>query len=248
MNKVYKIDITKNFDFSIYSDATLLNIMNEYNKITYKDRNKILYLQQQDFFKVPHVEFSYLWGKEKVFYPFSSKLFKVLDTNLADTSLQLHPLKTEKYYCLNDNTSITDTTNNIKFKKGEYVSIPNNTIHSLLKGSRVFEEQDNLIFDNVETIRINDKLNRKVSTPQEYVKYLLPQFSKKFSKENLSNYNGENSKFIFVADGEVEIECNNEKTILNEKEELYYLSKQVKINEVKGYVRIIECEFYKLGD
>ncbi len=248
MNKVYKIDITKKFDFSIYSDATLLNIMNEYNKITYKDRNKILYLQQQNFFKVPHVEFSYLWGKEKVFYPFSSKLFKVLDTNLADTSLQFHPLKTEKYYCLNDNTAITDTTNNIKCKKGEYVSIPNNAIHSLLKGSRVFEEQDNLIFDNVETIRINDKLNRKVSTPQEYVKYLLPQFLKKFSKENLLNYNGENSKFIFIADGEVEIECNNEKTILNEKEELYYLSKRVKINKVKGYVRIIECEFYKLGD
>ena len=172
----------------------------------------------------------------------------MLDTNLADTSLQLHPLKTEKYYCLNDNTVITDTTNNIKCKKEEYVSIPNNTIHSLLKGSRVFEEQDNLIFDNVETIRINDKLNRKVSSPQEYVKYLLPQFLKKFSKENLLNYNGENSKFIFIADGEVEIECNNEKIILNEKEELYYLSKRVKINKVKGYVRIIECEFYKLGD
>ena len=73
MNKVFKINITKKFDFSIYSDATLLNIMNEYNKITYKDRNKNFYLQQQNFFKVPYVEFSYLWGKEKVFYPFSSK-------------------------------------------------------------------------------------------------------------------------------------------------------------------------------
>ena len=248
MNKVYKINITKNFDFSIYSDETLLNIMNEYNKITYKDRNKILYLQQQDFFKVPHVEFSYLWGKEKVFYAFSSKLFKVLDTNLADTSLQIHQLKTEKYYCLNNDTVITDMTNSIKCKKGEFVNIPNNTIHSLSKGSRVFEEQDNLIFDNAETIRINDKLNRKVSTPQEYVKYLLPQFLKKISKDSLLNYDGENNKFIFIADGEVEIECNNKKLILNEKEELYYLSKQVKINKVKGYVRIIECEFYKLGD
>lgn len=248
MNKVYKIDITKDFDFSIYSDKTLLNIMNEYNKATYKNRNEILRLQQQGFFKVPHIEFSYLWGKEKVFYPFSSKLFKVLDTSLADTSLQLHPLKTEKYYCLNDNTTITDMTNYIKCKKGEYISIQNNTLHSLLKGSKVFEEQDNLIFDNAETIRINDKLNRKVSTPQEYVKYLLPQFLKKISKESLSNYNGENNKFIFIADGEVEIKCNNKKIVLKTKDELYYLNKQVEINKIKGLVRVIECEFYKLGD
>ena len=248
MNKVYKIDITKDFDFSLYNNTTLLNIMNEYNKITYKNRNIILNLQQQDFFKVPYTEFTYLWGKEKVFYPFSTKLFKVLDTNLADTSLQLHPLKTEKYYCLNNTTIVTDMINDIKCQKGYYINIPNNTIHSLLKGSRVFEEQDNLIFDNAETIRIYDKLNRKVSLPQEYVKYLLPQFLKKFSKENLTNYNGKNNKFIFIADGEVEIECNNNKIILTDKEQLYYLNKQVKINKIKGFVRIIECEFYKLGD
>ena len=76
MNKVYKIKITKNFDFSIYSDATLLNIMNEYNKITYKDRNKILYLQQNNFFKVPHVEFSFLWGKENAFIHFLQNYLK----------------------------------------------------------------------------------------------------------------------------------------------------------------------------
>ena len=35
---------------------------------------------------------------------------------------------------------------------GKAFNIPNNTIHSLLKGSRVFEEQDNLIFDSAETI------------------------------------------------------------------------------------------------
>ena len=53
---------------------------------------------------------------------------------------------------------------------------------------------------------------------------------------------------LYLADGEVEIECNNNKIILTDKEQLYYLNKRVKINKIKGFVRIIECEFYKLGD
>ena len=248
MNIIYDISFIKNVDLSIYNDSSLFKIMNNYNKVMYDNKNLIIKLLEKDFFKVPHVDFLCPWGKEKVFYPFTSKLFKVLETNLADTSLQLHPLKTERYYSLSDNTVVADSHSIMDCKKDEIIVIPNNTVHSLLKGSKVFEEQDNLIFDDRETIRFSDKLNREVSKSQEYVKYLLPQFLKKFYKEKVSNYSGDGNKFVFIADGEVEIECGAEKFVLKETEELYYLSDKVDIISISGHVIVLDCIFYKLGE
>lgn len=246
MNKIYNIKLTKKVDLSIYKDKNLYEMMNEYNKETYKNIDLITEYIKKDFFKVPSIKYSYAWGQEKVFYPFTSKLYKVLETSINDTSIQIHPLKTEKYLSLSDNTIITDKANTVRCKKGEVINIPNNTIHSLLKNSRVLEEQDNLIFDNKETVRIEDKLKRKVSEPQEYIKYLLPQFLNHFNIEKLKNYNGRNDKFIYIADGKVEIEYKGIKISLEENEELYYLSKNVKINKIEGLVKIIECEYYKV--
>lgn len=247
MNKIYNFTFTNQRDLSIYYDKELFEIMNIYNKVTFENIDALDRLLDNHVFKVPHVIYEYPWGKEKVFYPFTSKLFKVLETSISDTSLQIHPLKSEAYYSLNDSTIVNDNYESFECKTGDYIFIPNNTMHTLLTGSKVFEEQDNLIFDANETVRIIDKLDRKVAEPQEYVKYLLPQFLKKCIKQEVVNYDGQHAKFIFVSNGSVEIEYNGIVDILSEKDELYYISDDVNIIKCTGFVRIIKCEFYRVS-
>ena len=131
-------------------------------------------------------------------------------------------------------------------KKFSTVNIPKNTIHSLKKGSKVFEEQDNNLFDNRETIRIFDSLNRKVDSPQDYLKYLLPQHKDKMEINGSieSDYTLNGDKFVFLIEGEIIVEDRGKKIFLNEKEELYFLKNSIKIKEIKGKVKIINCRYY----
>lgn len=247
MNKIYNIGIVSDIDLSVYLNNNLIKYMNEYNKLSFDNIDMLKELLKRDYFLVPSKMYEQPWGKEKVFLPFTTKLFKVLETSISDTSIQLHPMKTEKYLSLSNNTFLTNSNKTICCKRGKLINIPKNSIHSLLKNSRVFEDQDNLIFDNKETVRLNDVLKRKVSTPQEYIKYLLPQFLNNFKFEKLKNYNGNSNKFVFISEGEVEIEVDGIKTILSDSDELYYLDRRVKINRISGLVRVIECKYYRIS-
>lgn len=233
-------------DLSLYTNNDLIPYLNEYNQFTINELSLINDLMKQNYFKVPSILINQAWGTEKVFYPFSTKLFKIISNNLGDTSLQLHPIKNEYYISLSDETIVIDEEKEYKMKKFSTVNIPKNTIHSLKKGSKVFEEQDNNLFDNRETIRIFDSLNRKVDSPQDYLKYLLPQHKDKMEINGSieSDYTLNGDKFVFLIEGEIIVEDRGKKIFLNEKEELYFLKNSIKIKEIKGKVKIINCRYY----
>lgn len=242
INIVEKLDR----DLSIYSNNDLIPYLNECNKYTANELSVISDLMKQNYFKVPSILINQAWGTEKVFYPFSTKLFKVIYNNLGDTSLQLHPIKNEYYISLSDETIVIDEVKEYKMEKFSTMNIPKNTIHSLRKGSKVFEEQDNNLFDNRETIRIFDSLNRRIDYPQDYLKYLLPQHKEKieFNSSIESDYTLNGDKFVFLIEGEIIIEDRDKKILLNKKEELYFLDNSINIKEIKGKAKIINCKYY----
>lgn len=241
-----KIVENKNVDLSIYSDSESIKYLNENNRLTKSNLDYIMELMKKDYFIVPSKIVKQSWGAEKVFYPFSNKLFKVLSTHLGNTSLQLHPLKSEKYLSLSDKTIVLDESNEYDLKKFEFVDIKKNTIHCLKKDSKVFEEQDNNLFDSNETIRIYDSLGRSTNQPGEYYKYLLPQYKNNMFFDNCyeNKYSLDCDKFIFIAEGKIIIEINNKEIILDKNEELYFISKNVKIKRILGKIRIIDCIYY----
>ena len=88
INIVEKLDQ----DLSIYSNNALIPYLNECNQYTINELTLINDLMKKSYFKVPCIFINQAWGTEKVFYPFSTKLFKIISNNLVDTSLQLHPI------------------------------------------------------------------------------------------------------------------------------------------------------------
>ena len=237
-------------DLSLYTNNDLIPYLNEYNQFTINELSLINDLMKQNYFKVPSILINQAWGTEKAFYPFSTKLFKIISNNLGDTSLQLHPIKNEYYISLSDETIVIDEEKEYKMKKFSTVNIPKNTIHSLKKGSKVFEEQDNNLFDNRETIRIFDSLNRKVDSPQDYLKYLLPQHKDKMELNGRieSDYTLNGDKFVFLIEGEIVIKDDGKQNSLNEKEELYFFKNSVEIKEIKGKAKIIDCRYYGVNN
>ncbi len=240
------IGVTSERNFSIYSNSQITELMNNYNKYTKKNIEKINRLISKKYFIVPSLIFELDWGNEKVFLPFTNKLFKIISTYKGNTSLQLHPLKSEKYISLSDATVVNDEEKEVLLKKSEFVSINNNTIHSLKKNSIVFEEQDNNMFDLNETIRIHDSLGRNTNSPQEYYKYLLPHIKNKmqFDKVSENHYSNKSDKFVFIVDGLVKIMVDGQEIELNKINELYFVDRSIEILSVSGIARIVDCNYY----
>lgn len=239
------------FNSIFYKNENFSKYLNEYNLFVKEDIDSIEKLLKKKYFKVPFRIINQPWGYEKVFYPFSNKLIKVLCTSKGNTSVQLHPLKNEKYLALNDNTYIFNGKNDYHLKYNQFVDIKRNSVHALFKNAKVLEEQDNVLFDNNETIRLYDYLGRNISEKKDYYKFLLPQYRDEYIiYKNPPIYNLERkNKLIFIVDGSVTINLNGKNIELNEKDELYYVEKSVEIIKCNGLVRFIECTFYGIdGD
>lgn len=248
MDNTFEIKFSNNYDLSLYKNPKFAKYFNLYNKETKRIVNEIDNKYKDNYFVVPSVFYETAWGWEKVFLPFTSVLFKVLSTNKANTSLQFHPLKSEQYIALNNNTKVFDGTTIYEMKKNNFMRVPRNTLHQQKRGSLVLEEQDNVLFDNQETIRIFDDLNRKINNKKDYYKYLLPQYKNKilFSKK-YSSFNKENvDRFAFIIDGYLIINVNGEEIKLDKEKELYFIGKKVLIKKIVGYVYVTKCKYYKL--
>ncbi len=233
---------------NVYKIDKLKEYLNDNNVLTTKQINEIEDGIRKGYFKVPYIFQEQAWGIEKVFLPFSNKLFKVVSTTKANTSIQLHPLKSEKYISLDDNTLIYGENDEIRLEKYKCADIKRNTIHSMSKGSTIFEEQDNNLFDKKETIRMYDSLGREVNTPQEYYKYLLPQFKNDIVISDIPNneYDENKDKFVFIINGSMTIKINNEIVDLKGKEELFYLNKDIAIEKIIGKHKIMNCIYYEV--
>ena len=62
-------------------------------------------------FEVPFFIDKLAWGNEKIYYPFTIVLIKVLSNDVGRTSIQFHPLKTECWVALNEKTTYFDGNN-----------------------------------------------------------------------------------------------------------------------------------------
>ena len=228
-NRPKKIGYDHKFNLSIFKDSRLKLLLNDNNSKTLKYLDTFETLYDKGWFEVPYTKNQLSWGYEKVFIPFTDKLFKILENDINDTSMQIHPLKTERWLSLSNKSYLEDEFGLKKFQYLNYIEIPKNTIHLLKKGSLVFEEQDNNLFDNNETIRIYDKLGRKVNDERDYYKQLLPQYCGKIKKLNI-NYELNNipmekmDKFIFIIKGKVKVKYKEKTYILNkEKIIIFYM-------------------------
>lgn len=250
MSITLDIKTSKNFNVDIYENKELIKYFNDNNIHTTKIIAELKSIANKPYFLVPYIVNEVAWGYEKVFYPFSTKLFKIINTSKGNTSLQFHPLKNEQYISLCDSTKILDDKNSYNLKNNQFMKIPRNTIHRQLKGSIVFEEQDNIIFDNNETIRLLDDMGRKVNFKNEYYKYLLPQNKNniKINKNYTIHNNKDFDKFVFILDGYIIINDSNEDIILNRTQELYFVNKDTKIKDIVGNVYITDCIYYEVND
>lgn len=250
-NKLIKIDYDNKFNLSAFKTSKLKTLLNDNNKVTIDYLNILESLYSEGWFEVPFTKNQLSWGYEKVFIPFTDKLFKILENDINDTSVQIHPIKNERWLSLSDLSNVEDEKGIKKFPYLCYVDIPKNTIHSLKKGSLVFEEQDNNLFDNNETIRIYDKLGRKVNEEVDYYKRLLPQYRGELKKlkvkSELNNIPlGENDKFIFIISGIVKIKFKDKVQILNKERALFFISSECEIILIDGLSRIVNCKYYKV--
>lgn len=250
-NKIIKINYDNKFNLSAFKDSKLKLLLNDNNKVTLDYLNVLEELYKKGWFEVPFTLNKLSWGCEKVFVPFTDKLFKVLENDINDTSVQIHPIKNERWLSLSNLSNIEDENGVKKFPYLDYVDIPKNTIHSLRKGSIVFEEQDNNLFDNNETIRIYDKLGRKVNKEVDYYKRLLPQYRGDLKKIKVeSELNNipleENDKFIFIISGNVKIKFKGKSHSLNKEKTLFFISSECEILSIDGLSRIVNCKYYKV--
>ena len=241
---------SESVSLDIYKNKHLINYMNANNVITVNHIDEIEEGIAIGYFRVPYEFVEQAWGIEKVFLPFSNKLFKIVHTTKANTSVQFHPLKSEKYISLCNNTIIYDDHSKLSLKKYRCADIKRNTIHSMNKDSKVFEEQDNVLFDKNETVRISDSLGRDTNIPQEYYKYLLPQYKGAIKISDIPNdeYDEKNDKFVFIIDGSIEIKINNKTIILKGKEDLYFFDKKILIEKVTGKYKVMNCVYYRVID
>lgn len=233
------INYTNELTLSLY-ESKYKTLFNEYNRETINMLNIIKELLKKDYFEVPYYDKKMIWGAERIYYPFSSKLFKIVNTFNNDTSIQLHPLKNEEWYLLQNSTIY----NGIKWEqieKGKKVTIPSSTVHCMKKGGQVFEIQNNDIFNDNETLRIEDKNGRNTSNINDILKHLMPNLRKKLSVENIKETkNINNDIFLFIIDGYASI---NGKQL--DKNKLYFIKKN-KIRELitEGNIVIDEAKYY----
>ena len=234
----------------LYDSFAYATYLNYSNSITAKNIVTIKRLLNSNLFVVPSFIEKKAWGFEKIFYPFTNKLFKVLHTTDGQTSLQLHPLKSEMLIALNEETVVCDDKNEFRLGFFQKTVISRNTIHSMKQGAIAFEEQDNVLFDDDETIRIEDYHNRKINCEKEYYKLLLPSLKNKIKIKNVdvsfSHLNSKNDRFLFLATGTVTLESDGEKILLDRKNELYFIGKGITILEINGIVYASKCVYYKM--
>lgn len=246
--KIYDIDVidTKNFD--IYDDFTFNNEFNEYNKKTSAMIEGIKDYCNYPFFKVPYYDKKMIWGKERIFYPFSDKLFKIIIAE-NDLSVQLHPLKREEWIPLVE-SNIFDGSKCIRVNSNQKIDIKPNTVHEIKKESMIFEIQDNMLFDDNETIRIYDSNGRKTDDFKNIYKYLMPQLKKEIKiyniiSENVCNdINFERDIFVFIINGKVSLNLPD-KAIKLEDKQLYYINGEyAKYLKIYGNVYICNVNYY----
>jgi len=243
------IKLNKTFDLSVYQNQDFIPYLNLYNKFTSDNIILIKELIENGYFIVPSNIYHFAWGFEKTFMPFSDKLFKIISNNKGDTSLQIHPIKNEKWISLNNNSVVYDQTKEFLLRKYKQVIIPKNTVHALKKNAHILEIQDNNIFDSKETLRIYDKLGRETSLPNDYYKYFMPYLVSEFIFKDPTFNNDQNGdRILFLFDGYVQIEYNGQIIKLDKTEELYFLKENVKIINIIGNSIISLCSYYKSAE
>lgn len=228
--------LTKHINFDIYKQEK--ELLNTYNKKTLKHLNELEQLIQQDIFEVPSYIRNTIWGYERIFYPFTNKLMKVVVTEKEETSCQLHPRKNEIWYPIKPSI-VYDGKEYIETKLKEQIIIPKNSVHSMQKGGKIFEVQDNTLYDNDETIRIFDKSGRKVHKKQDYMNYLLPHNINKVVIKKHVNKNMKTKFFLFIIKGEGRFG-----KIKLEENKLYFI-KNSKNLKVKGNYVKVDAYFYE---
>lgn len=247
MRKDY-IKISKTKNLNVYKDKNYKMLFNDYNKSTL---NKLDFIENSiklPYFEVPTYTRKTIWGKEIIFIPFTDKLFKIVDTYIDDTSIQLHPLKNEKWFPLKE-TIIYDGKKLITVNSSDIVSIDSKSIHCMKKDGMVFEIQDNIIFDGKETIRIFDVNNREIADDITILKNTMPQIRNnvKIIKNKIINkINNQNDLFIFCIDGEINLKVNKKNIRLN-THKLYYINqKYVKFIEINGICAMCTAKYFEV--
>ncbi len=244
------INITEDFNTSVYAD-NFSKYLNMYNKKTLDNIDNILKLYNDNkCFEVPFFIDKLAWGTEKIYYPFTTLLIKVLSNDIGRTSIQFHPLKTECWFALSEKTFYFDGNNWNRLKKYSGIKIPSRTVHSLEKGSYVLEIQDNVIFDNKETMRIKDFLGRKIDNIQDYLKYLIPTKRGTISQITTKNYSkiDKNSDYlIFSFVDKIEIKYDDKEYTI-EKNILYFAKNGFEILNNNDNVLYIRCEYFEAKD
>lgn len=133
-------------------------------------------------------------------------------------------------------------------KKYSEIRILSRTIHSLGKGSYVLEIQDNVVFDNKETMRIKDFLGRKIDNIEDYLKYLIS--TKKWTISQLTTKNylriDKNCDYlIFSFEDKIVIKYNDNKEYSIEKNILYFAKKGFEVLNNDDNVVYIKCEYFE---
>ena len=230
---MYLFNITNDICLDIYLNYNFN--LNDYNKVTKQNICDLKQYLDKDYFVVPSYIRYTEWGFERIFFPFTDKLFKIVSTNHNDTSIQLHPRKSEVWYPL-VNSTIFDGNKWINVTNKNKIIIPKNSIHCMKYNSSVFEVQDNSFFDTEETIRIFDINNRIIEDKDKYLKYCLPHNKDKLKIEhNQNNIHVKGDVFLFIIDGQAKINGTN--LVSNE---LYYVKeKMIKMIEMKGNIVVV---------
>ena len=239
---MYFFNKTNDICFDIYLNNDF--ILNDYNNITKKNISDLRELMKKDYFEVPSYVRKTVWGNEIIFFPFTDKLFKIVSTNYNDTSIQLHPRKSEVWYPL-INSTIFNGYKWINVNPNNEVIIPKNSIHCMKHNSCVFEVQDNSFFDNEETIRIFDINNRKIENKYEYLNYCLPHnFNELKIERKYNDIYDKSDIFLFIIEGNNKI--NGQDLIPNK---LYYIKNNlIKNIRANGSVVAIAAMFINVAN
>lgn len=240
---ILNIGLTNDVNLELYKDDRFSKLFNRINLMSKRDLVNIEKLLEENCFEVTSYTRNTVWGKEIIYLPFTNKLFKIIHTTINDTSLQLHPQKSEEWYPLKE-SNIFDGNGWIKVNVGESVYIPPNSVHCMQKNAIVFEVQDNNLFDKNETLKIYDINGREINDKTGYYKYVLPSIKNKLIiKKNIAlpciddrfNY------FLFIIDGHVK----NKLGYKFNAQTLYYINKRI-VNSLKfeGNLVLIPAEYY----
>lgn len=247
MRKDY-IKISKAKNLNVYKDKNYKVLLNEYNKNTL---NKLDFIENSiklPYFEIPTYTKKTVWGQETIFIPFTDKLFKIVDTYIDDTSIQLHPLKNEKWFPLKE-TIIYNGKEWITVNSSDMVNIDSKSIHCMKKGGIVFEIQDNIIFDDKETIRIFDVNNREIADEKTILKNTMPQIMNNveiIKNKIINKINNQNDLFIFCIAGEIKLKINGKNIHLNNRKLYYINQKYVKFIEISGICAMCTAKYFEV--